>query len=284
MTVAEWLGWGRQRLGGDGGLIDAEALLSFVTGKPVAALIADAAHPVPEGQGGDFRALVERRARGEPVAYLSGQKAFWSLPLVVTPEVLIPRPESELLVAEVLANATDGGVASLLELGTGSGAIALALARELPRCAIIATDISPGALGVARRNRAALACGNVGFRAGAWFDAVAAQRFDCIVANPPYIAPGDPHLGRGDLRFEPTLALVSPADGLADLQRIIVGAPQYLNPGGMLFVEHGWDQASAVRDLMKQNRFTSLATRRDLAGHPRVSGGRIRGGAGIGRG
>ena len=166
-------------------------------------------------------------------------------------------------------------ITDLLEMGTGSGAIALALAGELPQCTIVATDSCPAALEVAQYNRRKLALENIEFCPGHWFQAVPARRFDLIVANPPYIAPGDPHLHQGDVRFEPRPALVSPPDGLADLGRIIAGASAHLNPGGMLLVEHGYDQASAVRDLFKQNRFTSVATRRDLGGHERVTRGRV---------
>ena len=226
-------------------------------------------------QAGEYKSLVERRARGEPVAYLNGQKEFWSLALAVTPDVLIPRPETELLVEEVLARVRPSRRADILELGTGSGAIAVALASELPHCAIVATDLSAAALSVAEHNRQKLALENIAFCLGHWFQAVSSRRFDLIVANPPYIAADDPHLGQGDLRFEPTAALVSPPDGLTDLGLIITGAPAHLNAGGMLLLEHGYEQAAAVRDLFKRNRFVSVATRRDFGGNERVTGGRL---------
>ncbi len=285
VTIEELLCRGRARLGGnEDSLSDAEALLCAVTGQTTASLIAAAEEPVPEREAEAFQSLLERRVRGEPVAYLLGQKEFWSLTLTVTPDVLIPRPETELLVEEALAHAARHAVATLLELGTGSGAIALALAGELPHCAIVATDISPAALQVAERNRQKLrqklAPGAVEFCPGDWFHAVPGRRFDLIVANPPYIAPGDRHLRQGDVCFEPGAALVSPPDGLADLTRIIAGAPGCLNPGGLLLVEHGYDQAPAVRGLFKQNRFVAITTRRDLAGNERVTGGARGRGAG----
>ena len=200
--------------------------------------------------------------------------------LDVNPDVLIPRPETELLVERVLAHAAGNGIATLLELGTGSGAIALALASELPGCAIVATDISPAAIDVAVGNRRRLAVehpglGAVEFCVGDWFEAVSGlgSRFDLIVSNPPYVAPGDAHLRRGDLRFEPRAALVSPRNGLAALEAIIAAAPRYLNAGGMLLLEHGYEQSPAVRGLFARGGFIAIATHRDLSGHERVTGG-----------
>ena len=284
MTIDQLLRWARGCLGDDSGMIDAETLLSCVTGESGAALIAGARREVPGRQAGEFQSLVERRARGEPVAYLSGQKEFWSLRLKITPDVLIPRPESELLVEQVvdqvvervMAGTSRRAGAAILELGTGSGAIALALASELPHCRIVATDISPAALEVAKHNRRKLALESVEFCRGDWFEAVAARRFDIIVSNPPYIAPDDRHLRRGDLRFEPHSALVSARNGLADLALITSDAPFYLNAGGLLLLEHGYDQPSAVREMFGQNGFGSVTTYRDLSGHERVTGGQIR--------
>ena len=323
--------------------VDAEVLLSHATGLPVATQVADAGRRVPAAPAAAFRALVARRAAGEPVAYLTGRKAFWSLELTVTPAVLIPRPETELLVEAALAFAAGRRGSRrfrALELGTGSGAVALALARELPDAAITATDSSAAALQVARVNyrrlrtaagdsaRAAAGAaarsaagdsvrpaagdsawaaagvatqtaagaatrptagdsappglGAVEFRLGDWFNALPASsrfdppsrsRFDLIVCNPPYIAPGDPHLQRGDLRFEPRAALVSPPDGLADLEKIIASAPPHLNPGGMLLLEHAHTQSAAVRELFSRHHFTVITTHPDLAGHARATSG-----------
>lgn len=284
VVVDEWLRWARKRLEGiDDRGIDAETLLSCATGQCGAALIAAGGRRVPAGPAGDYQSLVERRARGEPVAYLTGQKEFWSLELAVTPDVLIPRPESELLVERALCHATRHAIETLLDLGTGSGAIALALASELPGCRIVATDISSAALEVAKRNRRRLEARRVAlqpveFCPGDWFEAVPGRRFDLIVSNPPYIDPDDGHLRRGDLRFEPELALVSQRGGLADLARIIAGAPVYLNAGGWLLLEHGYDQGPAVRGMFARNGFVSIATHRDLGGRERVTLGRVAGG------
>ena len=275
LTVGELLRRARARLGGDEGRNDAEALLCAVLDQSVTTFIAHPQQAINEHAVADFQSLLERRARGEPVAYLLGQKEFWSLTVNVTPDVLIPRAETELLVDEVVAHASRRKVANILELGTGSGAIALALAKELPQCAMVATDISVAALKVAKRNAQQLGLQRIEFCSGDWFGAVSMRCFDLIVANPPYVAADDPHLQRGDVRFEPDTALVSRCNGLADIERIIVAAPDHLNAGGTLLLEHGYEQSAAVRALLKQNRFTSIVTRRDLGGHERVSAGQI---------
>ncbi len=278
MTIAQWLQWARGRLADiDSRAVDADALLSSITGKSSASLLANAAQPLPDEQAENFKSAMRKRARGEPVAYLTGRKEFWSLTLAVTPEVLIPRPETELLVEQVLAHAAHRRRVAVLELGTGSGAIALALASELPHCAMVATDISPAAIEVAKHNRRLASkrrkLAHLEFRIGDWFQAVAAQRFDVIVANPPYIARHDPHLRHGDLRFEPRLALVSPRNGLAALTHIIRNARPYLKDGGILLLEHGYDQAAAVRQIFTQNGFGEIKTHRDLSGYERVTSG-----------
>jgi len=284
MTVADLLREARACLaaaGGDGvdARVDAEILLARATGLGAAAIVANAERGVPGAPAAAFQALVARRAGGEPVAYLTGRKEFWSLELTVTPAVLIPRPETELLVEQALACAAGRRGLRVLDLGTGSGAVALALAFELRGCAITATDSSPAAIAVARANHRKLAAaqpgsGAVEFRIGDWFAALPeGERFDLIVCNPPYIAPHDPHLRQGDLRFEPRAALVSARGGLADLAKIITDAPPRLNPGGALLLEHGHTQAAAVRDMLSRHNFTAIATDRDLGGHERVTHG-----------
>ncbi len=274
MTMDQALRWARQRLDG----VDAEALLGAAAGETSAGLIAGGGRRLSAAQIEVFTDWVERRAGGEPVAYLIGQREFWSLAFAVTPAVLIPRPESELLVELAVARARSG-CDSVLELGTGCGAIALAVASEVPQCAIIATDICPAALAVAKRNRRAVArqrwldLSHVDFRLSDWFAALPPQRFALIVANPPYIAPDDPHLRAGDLIFEPISALISPPDGLSALTAIIAAAPRYLAAAGMLALEHGHDQAAAVRALFARHGFTAIATHRDLAGCERVTCG-----------
>ena len=219
-----------------------------------------------------FEHLFARRKGGEPMAYILGEREFWSLTLQVTPATLIPRPETELLVELALALVTVPG-ARVLDLGTGSGAIALALARERPDWRITGIDRSAAALQVAEANRQALALDNARFHQGDWL-AGERERYHLIVANPPYVDPADPHLDQGDVRFEPCAALVAAEQGLADLRAIAATAPDYLLPGGWLLLEHGADQGAAVRALCAV-ALTEVRSWRDLAGHERASGGRL---------
>lgn len=220
-----------------------------------------------------FEVLLQRRLRGEPVAHLTGSRGFWSLELAVDASTLIPRPDTELIVEWALELLPLGVHASALDLGTGSGAIALALKQERPRCVVTAVERAPAALALARRNGERLGLG-VRFVAGDWFGPLAGERFDVIVANPPYIAEDDPHLAQGDLRFEPASALVAGPDGLEDLRAIVAQAPAYLFRDGWLLLEHGFDQGGAVRALLQDKGFADVATRRDLGGNDRITGGR----------
>lgn len=216
-------------------------------------------------------ALFQRRLDGEPIAYIVGEREFYGLMLHTTPDVLIPRSETELLVELALEHAANG--ARVLDLGTGSGAIAIAIANSLPGAAVSAIDSSAAALAVARRNAARHGV-NVKFLQSDWYGAVSSRQFDIIVSNPPYIVAGDPHLSQGDLRFEPMGALTDHADGLSALRQIISAAPRHLAPGGWLMMEHGYDQAPAVRDLLAAQGFQEVQSWKDLAGIDRVSGGR----------
>lgn len=233
-----------------------------------------------EQQHQTFLDICARRMCGEPIAYLLGQREFMGLVFEVGPAVLIPRPETELLVDEVLRIIDQLDSPAILDLGTGSGAIAVALAHARADARVWATDISSEALNLARRN--ALTNGvSVEFLLGSWFDALVdvdpAPTFDVIVSNPPYIAAGDSHLQEGDLRFEPAIALTDGADGLAAYRAILSKAPQYLRSGGHLCVEHGFDQSDAVGRLFEQSGFVGIKTLRDLAGHPRVTAGSYNG-------
>jgi release factor glutamine methyltransferase len=220
-------------------------------------------------------ALVARRAAGEPVAYLTGRRGFWTIELEVTPAVLIPRPETELLVELALAWLPEQGPVRVADLGTGSGAVALALASERPDWEILATDASAEALAVARRNAERLGLHGVSFRLGDWTRALHPdERFLAILSNPPYVAEGDPHLAQGDLPWEPRSALVGGPDGLDAIRRLATGAVGHLAPGGRLLVEHGAAQGPAARAILRAAGLAEVQTVRDLAGLERVSSGR----------
>lgn len=253
--------------------VEALALLKAASGRSREWLYAHGDENAEPAVSAGFDALCERRRQGEPVAYLVGRREFFGHDLAVAPGVLIPRPETEALVewACELASA-DGSVA---DLGTGSGAIAIALALERPDLKIWASDLSESALDIARRNATALGVSIHAWCRGNWYEAFgdASPRFDLLVSNPPYVAENDPHLARGDLRYEPALALVSGPDGLAAMRILIDGALQRLRPGGWLLLEHGFDQGVAVRALLEQAGFSEVCTRRDLAGHERHTGG-----------
>ena len=254
--------------------VDARVLLGHVLGRDRAWLLAHAGEPLDATQAQAFFALARRRRDGEPVAYLVGLREFWGLPLRVTPAVLIPRPETETLVEAMLARLPVDRDLRVLDLGTGSGAVALAIARERPRVQVVATDVSEQALDVARDNASRLAIANVAFVRADWYAGVPGEAFDAIVSNPPYIAPGDPHLELGDLRHEPRLAHAPPGDALASLRAIVTGAPGRVRDGGWLAVEHGYDQSTAVARLFAAAGFGEVQALRDLAGIDRVVVGR----------
>ena len=247
---------------------EARLLLARATGFSEASVLAHPERSLPAEAEARFLEFAARRARGEPIAYLLGEIEFYGLRLAVNPSVLIPRPETELLVELALARKP----ASVLDLGTGCGAIALAIKRHLPEARVVGVEASMGALAVAARNAVKLGL-DVELRHGLWFEPVAAERFDLVVSNPPYVAEGDPHLEQGDLRFEPRQALVSGTDGLDSMREIVSGAPAYLNSRGWLLVEHGFGQDQAVRALLQQAGFEGIGTWPDLAGIARVSGG-----------
>ena len=257
-----------------GDRLEAEILLTHALGKPRSWLIAHAGDALDDAQLRAYDALVQRRRQGEPVAYLTGRRGFWSLELEVTPATLIPRPETELLVELALERLPKDQRARVLDLGTGSGAIALAIARERPAAQVTATDASADALAVAQRNAAAHGLANVDFALGDWLSPLAGQRFDLIVSNPPYIEAHDPHLAQGDLRFEPPGALASGDDGLDDIRRIVSQARPHLPAGGWLLMEHGWNQGAAVRALLQQAGYGEVFTAQDLEHRNRVTGGR----------
>jgi release factor glutamine methyltransferase len=255
--------------------LEAALLLCHLLEKPRSHLYAWPEKILTPQQLADYEALIARRLAGEPIAHITGLREFWSLNLKVTSETLIPRPETELLVERSLHHLENTPKPLIADLGTGSGAIALALASERPDAEIHACDLSESALAVARENAQQLALSNLQFHTGSWFQALPADtRFDLIVSNPPYIETDDPHLNQGDLPQEPPSALVSGEDGLTDIRQIIQQAPSHLKPGAWLLLEHGYQQAEAVAKLLKHKGFIDIERHIDMAGHPRVTEGR----------
>jgi release factor glutamine methyltransferase len=254
--------------------VDAQWLLAHALDRSPAWLYAHAGDAVDAEAVARFESLVERRVAGEPIAYLDGRRGFWTFELQVTPDTLIPRPDTELLVELALARLPPDRDLRVADLGTGSGAIALALALERPRARVLATDASAAALAVARTTADALDAHNVTFAQGDWCAALGGERFALIAGNPPYIAAGDPHLESGDLRHEPAAALASGSDGLDAIRAIVARAPSHLIAGGWLMLEHGWEQGAAVRGLLIDAGFADVRTDRDLGERDRVSSGR----------
>jgi release factor glutamine methyltransferase len=251
---------------------DAEILLAAAWQRSRAMLLARPGEPVPADVAARFTAACARRALGEPVAYLLGRREFWSLEFEVGPAVLVPRPETELLVERVLDRIVSAH-ARIADLGTGSGAIAIAIAHERPAWAVLGSDRSEAALAVARRNGARLVGERVEWLAGDWYAPLGPRRFDALVSNPPYIAADDPVLDGDGLRHEPRTALTPGGDGMAALTTLINGAPGHLVPGGWLFLEHGATQGAALRAALVAQGFTHVTSHRDLAGHERVTEG-----------
>ncbi|MCX7555320.1 peptide chain release factor N(5)-glutamine methyltransferase [Xanthomonadaceae bacterium JHOS43] len=278
-TVATLVRLAAAQLSGDDPRRDAELLLQHALDVDRAWLFSHAGDVPGMEAVQQFGRLVERRVAGEPLAYVVGHAGFWTLDLRVTPDTLIPRPETELLVELALSRLPADQPLRIADLGTGSGAIALALASERPKAAVVATDMSGKALAVARENARRNGVPGVVFREGDWFVPLGTECFDLIASNPPYIAEGDAHLGRGDLRFEPLSALSSGADGLNAISVLCEGAPGHLVEGGWLLIEHGYDQGDAVRSLLGSAGFVEVETRQDLEQRDRVSLGRKKGGS-----
>ncbi|SFX44486.1 release factor glutamine methyltransferase [Pseudomonas sp. NFR02] len=253
--------------------LDVELLLAAALGKSRSYLHTWPEKIVSSEDALTFSGYLQRRRSGEPVAYILGQQGFWKLDLEVAPHTLIPRPETELLV-EAALELLPATPAQILDLGTGSGAIALALASERPAWQVTAVDRVLEAVALAERNRQRLHLTNATVLNSHWFSALQGQRFDLIISNPPYIADNDPHLAAGDVRFEPASALVAGHDGLDDLRLITLESPDHLNDGGWLLLEHGYDQAQAVRELLLNQGFEGVHSRIDLGGHERITLGR----------
>lgn len=271
-TLAAALQWATERLAPlhDTARLDAEVLLAFALGKSRTYLHTWPERTLEPHPWQAFQALVQRRGAGEPVAYLTGQREFWSLDLAVTPDTLIPRPETELLVELALRAIPADQPARIADIGTGSGAIALAIAAERPLATVAAIDVSAAALAVARGNAERLGIRNIHFRLGDLCEPLGEERFDLIVSNPPYVGSIDPHLAQGDVRFEPIGALAAGPDGLDVIRRLASCARAHLAPGGLLAMEHGYDQAAAIHRLLERCGYTEVTGHRDGAGHERA--------------
>ncbi|MFA7895420.1 peptide chain release factor N(5)-glutamine methyltransferase [Pseudomonas putida] len=254
--------------------LDAELLLAAALGKSRSYLHTWPERIVSSEAAQTYDGYLQRRRGGEPVAYILGQQGFWKIDLEVAPHTLIPRPDTELLV-ETALELQPALPAKVLDLGTGTGAIGLALASERPAWQVTAVDRVPEAAALAERNRQRLGLANVRVQVSHWLEGLVDERFDLIVSNPPYIAASDPHLVDGDVRFEPSSALVAGVDGLDDLRVIAAQAPSHLTPGGWLLLEHGYDQADAVQALLRENGFVEVDSRIDLGGHQRITLGRL---------
>lgn len=250
--------------------LETDCLLAAATGLPRSHILAFPERTLSVDHARTYTALLLRRQQGEPIAHLLGQREFLDFTLKVDHRVLIPRPETEHLIEAAL----EQPATRALDLGTGSGCIAIALARAWPECRVQAVDCSAEALSLARENASALQAAQIEFVLGDWYAPVADERYDLIISNPPYIGRDEPELQQGDVRFEPTLALTAGVDGLTAIRQIIAGASARLEPGGRLWVEHGYQQAESVRQLMASHRLSGIETRRDLAGHERITGAR----------
>lgn len=257
----------------DSALLDAEVLLSYCLHKTRPFLRAWPDKLLSAEQLESFWHLVQKRQQGQPIAYLTGEREFWSRSFMVSPDVLIPRPDSELLIEISLGIFSAQQIGNMLDLGTGSGILGITLAAERPLAKVIATDISTAALQIAQANAKQLNVSNVQFLQSNWFEAIAETTFDLIVSNPPYIPADDPHLQQGDVRFEPQTALVSPDNGLQDIRILVDQARNFLKAGGHLLIEHGYNQFGAVQDIFNAFNYQQIATHLDLSGNPRVTSG-----------
>ncbi|GAB4509134.1 MAG: peptide chain release factor N(5)-glutamine methyltransferase [Sulfuricaulis sp.] len=255
--------------------LDAEVLLMHVCGLDRSSLITRDKIALTGEQQQRLDSLLDRRKRGEPVAYITGTREFWSMELYVSPATLIPRPETELLVEKALEHIPRDAEWTIADLGTGSGAITLAIAKERPRCRLIAIDISPAALEVAGSNVARFGLTNVEFREGSWFKPLTDMKLDMIVSNPPYVRADDPHLEQGDVRFEPEQALAAGPEGLDAIRQIVLSAREHLNSTAWLLFEHGWDQATVIGKLLRQHGYRNIVCHPDLSGRDRVTACRL---------
>lgn len=273
-TIKQILIEARSTLTGPDDRLEAELLMETICGISRSAQFSHSDEQLAEDQVEQYMKAVQRRISGEPLAYITGRCGFWDVDLWVTPDVLIPRPDTEVLVEQALQRIPHNADWQIADLGTGSGAIAIAIAKERPRCDLTATDNSMAALAVARKNSITLGVKNISFASGSWGQPLEMQRFDMILSNPPYICANDPHLVQGDLPSEPEQALISGNDGLVAIKQIIADSKACLKPNAWLLLEHGYDQAAEVADLLQNADFNEIFTQRDYGGNDRVTGGR----------
>jgi len=262
---------GKQLASSDSAALDCEVLLAHIFKKDRSYLRAWPEKTLSEQQYSQFYELIKKRQQGEPIAYLTACREFWSRPFIVSPDVLIPRPDTELLVDIVLQKLKPNKTYSILDMGTGSGAIAITLALELKQANVTAIDSSDKALNIAQQNAKQLHAPNIKFINSHWFDSIPAQQFDLIVSNPPYICNTDPHLTEGDVRFEPLSALISAQQGLHDIQTICASARPFLKNNGLLLFEHGYQQSEQVQNLLELARFNCVESFKDIQGHTRAT-------------
>jgi len=281
MNVADALKWAEKEISlnpdnsiSESAKVDAEFLLSHCLDKNFTWLKTWPDKTLEERQQTEFRSLVFRRAKGEPVAYITGSKAFWTLELETNESTLIPRAETEALVELALESLKEIDSANILDLGTGTGAIALSIASERTNDMVVGSDFNADAVKLAKRNAIRNQIKNAEFLQSDWFKNIPSQKFDLIVSNPPYVAEGDPHLQQGDLIFEPDSALISSGDGLDDIRIIAAESLEYLVDNGSLLIEHGFEQGEAVREILTNNSYRNVETKQDLLGHDRVTLGR----------
>lgn len=271
MTLQQWRQWLREQLvASESAALDGDILLCHVLAKPFSFLLTWPEYELNTAEQAELIALTERRKIGEPVAHLTGEREFWSLPILVSSDTLIPRPDTEIMIEAALALLSDTPPVMLADLGTGTGAIALALKSERPQDTILAVEFNANAAALARRNSERLAL-DIEVRQGSWFEPLAGLKFDMLLSNPPYIDGNDVHLNQGDVRFEPASALIAEAEGMADLQHLITHARDYLQPQGWLLLEHGWQQGARVRDYFMHQGYQSISTLSDYGGNERIT-------------
>ena len=273
-TIKEILTEARTRLKGPEASMEAELLLEAICAISRSRQFSHPDEQLREDLAEQYKSALERRLSGEPLAHITGRRGFWDVDLRVTPDVLIPRSDTEILVEQALQRIPYNASWQIADLGTGSGAIAIVIARERPQCELTATDNSAAALALARENATALGVNNISFIAGSWGQPLKLRQFDVILSNPPYIRTDDPHMLAGDLPAEPIQALASGSDGLDAIRRIIEDSVTCLKPNGWLLLEHGYDQATEVSDLLQHADFNEIFTQKDYGGNSRVTGGR----------